>query len=192
MTCLRPDRMDLYLEGELDEAERRELEAHLDACPACRRSLEDRQALNMAVAGLPPFDIPPDFAATVLSRLPAGERPAPGWLAPVVTGTSILLAGLLGAHLLTGESLADVLVSLGRSVIGFLSLALPLFAKALELARVFIKLAGEMGTAVLKALGGLTSLLRPQILSFIVVLAIVLSFLVLFGVKKIVSLGERS
>jgi hypothetical protein len=49
-----------------------------------------------------------------------------------------------------------------------------------------------MGTAVPKALGGLTSLLRPQILSFIVVLAIVLSFLVLFGVKKIVSLGERS
>ena len=24
VTCLRPDRMDLYLEGELDEAERRE------------------------------------------------------------------------------------------------------------------------------------------------------------------------
>lgn len=192
MTCLRPDRMDLYLEGELDKAECRELEAHLGACPACRRLLEDRRALNMAVAGLPPIDIPPDFAAAVLSRLPAGERRAPGWLAPVATGTAILLTGLLGAYLLTGESLADVLVSLGRSVIDFLGLAVPLFAKTLELARVLVKLSGEMSAAVLKALGALSSLLRLQVLGLGLALAIILSFLVLFGVKKIVSLGERS
>jgi anti-sigma factor RsiW len=192
VTCLRPDRMDLYLEGELDEAERRELEAHLGACPACRRSFEDRRALDMAVAGLPPIEIPPDFAATVLSRLPVDGRPAPGWLAPAITGTAILVAGLLGAHLLTGESLADVVVSLGRSIVGFLSLFVPLFAKAFELAHVFIKLAGEMSAAVLKALGVLSSLLRPEILGFILALAIILSALVLFGFKKIVSLGERS
>jgi anti-sigma factor (TIGR02949 family) len=38
-----------YLDGELDRADARELEAHIDACPACREALADLGRLRHAV-----------------------------------------------------------------------------------------------------------------------------------------------
>jgi len=184
--------MDLYLEGELDAAERREIEDHLAACPSCRRVLEERRVIDLAVAGLPAIAVPPDFARTVLDRLPEEPRPAFGWLASVATAITLLLAGLLGYHLLTGESLAGVLVSVGRSVMGFFGLAVPLLAKVLELGKVFLRLARDFGAALLRGLQTVSSLFRPEILGLILALAFILLFLVVFGVRKIVSLGEKS
>ncbi|HEX3274532.1 MAG TPA: anti-sigma factor [Gemmatimonadales bacterium] len=43
-------RVDLALDGELDEADRAELETHLATCPACRRFRSDRLALRSALA----------------------------------------------------------------------------------------------------------------------------------------------
>jgi predicted anti-sigma-YlaC factor YlaD len=191
MSCLRPDRMDLFLEGELDGPERCDVEGHLAACPACRRVLEERRVLSLAVAGLPAIEVPSDFARAVMDRLPTERRPAFGWLASAATGTALFLAGLLGYHLLTGESLAGVLVSVGRSVIGFVSLVIPILAKVFKLVRVFIKVVADLGTALLKGLGVLASLLRPEILGLVLALGLVLFFLVFFGVRKIVSLGEK-
>jgi predicted anti-sigma-YlaC factor YlaD len=184
--------MDLYLEGELDSAERRRIEEHLAACPSCRRVLEERRVIDLAAAGLPPIAVPPDFARAVLDRLPHEPRPAFGWLASLATAMSLLLAGLLGYHLLTGESLAGVLVSVGRSVVSFFGLAVPLLAKVLELGKVFIRLARDFGAALWGGLQTVSSLLRPEILGLILALAFILLFLVVFGVRKIVSLGEKS
>lgn len=191
MSCFRPDRMDLYLDGELVEAERREFEEHLALCPACRRALEDRRTLDQAFSSLPPIEVPPDFAAAILARLPEDRR-AFGWFASIVTGTALLFAGLLGYHILTGESLLGILMSVGRSVIGFIGLAVPLIAKVLELVRVFLKLTGDLGAALIKGLGILSSLLRPEIIGFTLLLGLALSLLLVLGVKKIVSLGEKS
>ena len=190
MSCLRPDRMGLYLEGELSGPERREFEEHLAACPGCARTLEDRRALDLVFSSLPPIEVPPGFSASVLARLPGKPRFAFGRLAAVVTGTGLLLAGLLGAHLLTGESLAEVLVSFGRSVIGFASLAVPFVAKVFKVLQVFVKLAGDLGAALVKGLGVLSSLLSPEAIGAALLLGLAISLLLIFGVRKIASLGE--
>jgi len=192
MSCLRPDRMNLYLEGELPESERREFEGHLGACPACRRALEDRRALDLAFSSLPPIEVPPDFAAAVLARLPEEPRPAFGWLVSVATGTGVFLAGLLGYYLLTGESLAGVLISAGRGILGFVSLAAPLLAKVFKVLQVVLALAVELAKALVKGLGVVSSLFSPEVIGLALVLGLALTLLLAVGVRRIVTQGERS
>jgi len=194
MTCLRPDVLDLYLEGELEAAERREGEAHLDACPACRRRLEDRRTLDQAAAALPPIEIPPDFAAMVLGRLPAAEPVAArarGRLASAAAAAGLLLAGFLGVYLATGQSLMGVLMSLGRALMAFLSLIVPLFAKVLKIVPVFARLAWEIAGALLRGLGVFSSSLRPEAQGIILAAGFALVILTVFGLKTIESLGRK-
>jgi predicted anti-sigma-YlaC factor YlaD len=194
MTCLRPDVIDLCLGGELEAAERRECEAHLDACPACRRMLADRRALDQAVAALPSIEIPPDFAARVMGRLPAAEPGAArawGWLASAAAGAGLLLAGFLGVYLATGQSLMGVLMSLGRALMAFLSLVVPLLAKVLKIVPVFARLAWEIAGALLRGLGVFSSSLRPEAQGFILAAGFALVVLTIFGLKTIESLGRK-
>jgi anti-sigma factor RsiW len=182
--------MDLYLEGELSEPERREFEEHLAVCPGCAGKLEDRRALDLAFSSLPPIDVPRDFAAAVLARLPDIPRPAFGWLPSVVTGTALLLAGLLGYHLITGESVVQVMLSVGRFILGIVSLAVPFVAKVFKVLQVFVKLAGDLGAALVKGLGVLSSLLSPEAIGAALLLGLAMSVLLVFGIRKIASLGE--
>ncbi len=191
MTCPRPDILDLYLEGELDAAERRECQAHLDACPDCRRALAGRRALDEAVAVLPPVEIPPDFAARVMERLPAEEAPARAWLAPAAAAAGLLLAGFLGVYLATGQSLMGLLMSMGRAFMGFISLVIPPLAKVLKLFPVFGKVVWDIAGALLRGLGVLSSSLKPEVLGLILAAGFALAVLTVFGLKTIESLGRK-
>lgn len=192
MNCLRPDRMDLYLDGELAGPERREIEEHLAVCPACRRALEDRRTLNVAFFSLRPIEVPPGFAAAVLARLPDEPRSAFGWLVSVATGTAVFLAGLLGYYLLTGESLAGVLVSAGRGFLGFVSQAAPFLAKVFKVLQVVFALAGDLVKLLLKGLGVIASLFSPEVIGLALLLGLALACLLAVGVRKFVTQGERS
>jgi hypothetical protein len=60
-------RLERYVLGELPEAQRREIEAHLDACPACRACAEEAQRPR----ALPPLPMPitgPAFAPAPAPR----------------------------------------------------------------------------------------------------------------------------
>ncbi len=192
MSCLRPDRMDLYLEGELEAAERREFEAHLGRCPACREAIEDRRAFERAASSLAAIEVPPGFAAAVMARLPAGRRRALGGLVVSLSIAGALLAGLIGYRLVTGESLAGALIAVGRFLAGLAGAVVTWLAKAIGLVGVLLDVAADFGKVVWNGLGVLGSVYRPEVIGAILVLAFGLSVLVLFGVKKIVSLGERT
>jgi hypothetical protein len=94
-------RLTAHLENRLSARASAQLEAHLDACPACR---EERDALDRTVhllRGLEGEDPPADLAAKVFARLDAGEgRPSlwarwagwwnGAWTAPLATGLAAL------------------------------------------------------------------------------------------------------
>ncbi|HYA49249.1 MAG TPA: zf-HC2 domain-containing protein [Burkholderiales bacterium] len=191
MSCLRPNRIDLYLEGELAGPERAEVERHLAVCPACRLELEDRRLLVRAVAELAPVEVPEGFAEAVMARLPkAPGRRFGRVLAPAAVAGAVLTA-LSGYYLATGQGLVDFLGDLWKVLAGFAGLVVPVAAKVLMVLRALVELVKALGTALLHGLGILAPLLRPEVISIAALLGFGLFVLVFLGFKKIASLGER-
>jgi hypothetical protein len=58
-----------YLDGQVSSEERRQVEAHLQTCAACRRSLADLQRTVALVQGLEPVGAPAGFGAAIRTRL---------------------------------------------------------------------------------------------------------------------------
>ena len=61
----------------LNDAERRELDAHLDGCPSCRAALDVQQQVAGTLRARRPVDVTPRFAARLAERL---DREDGGWL----------------------------------------------------------------------------------------------------------------
>lgn len=70
------ERLAAYAGGELEAAERREVEEHVAGCAECRAMLEGLSRIVMALRELPAFEPPPDFQAVLRERLIAH---ASGW-----------------------------------------------------------------------------------------------------------------
>lgn len=190
--CRSAESFYLYLEGELGPTERHELEAHLETCPACRGVLAERRLLHEAFTSLPPFEVPPDFALSVMDRLPEPAEARPRWLAPLVAGTASLVVGLLGFYILTGESLSDVLIAVGRSFSSGFGRLLPLFAKLLKVGGLLLDVASGFVTMLGKGLVTLLSALGSEGIGLILGLGLLLSLLCFFGAKRLLSLGEKT
>jgi hypothetical protein len=81
------ERLSAYMDGELAEGERAEVDTHLRACPACAGHLEDLRAVEAAARALP-LDVPDGyfeaFPARVRQRLASGRRRrgilVPAWI----------------------------------------------------------------------------------------------------------------
>src|SRR3972149_4853813 len=65
-----------YLDGRVSAEERRQVEAHLDACAICRATLADLRRTVTLVQDLEPVGAPAAFRTAVQERLQA-ERSAP-------------------------------------------------------------------------------------------------------------------
>ena len=140
-SCPRPENLYLYLEGELGPYDAAKLEEHLEGCAACRDALAERRVLHEAFTGLPPFEVPEDFARSVMDSLPEPEVRKAGWLAPLIAAVSALSIGLLGFNLFTGTSVLEVLVAVNGFFGSALARVAPLLAKTLKLLNVLLDVA---------------------------------------------------
>lgn len=69
--------LDLYVDGELSLEELEQVQAHLDACPACRAYVDDALAMSAAFPDPEETEVPDGFAERVMARLYAEAPPAP-------------------------------------------------------------------------------------------------------------------
>jgi len=189
--CPRPEHLYLYLEGELGPYLARKLEEHVEICPACREALAERRLLHEAFTSLPPFEVPPDFARSVVDGLPETEAAGrAGWLAPLAAGSAALVTCLLGFYLVTGQSLSDVLISLNRSLGTAFGRALPGLAKLWKLAGIFLRLAADALSSLGNWLSFVAGFLGPAGLGVALCLCVLMTVLLLYGAKRLLSQGE--
>ncbi len=187
--CPGLDRIDLYLEGELDVEERRALEVHLESCPGCRAILEKRRVFLAALSGLPPVEVPAGFAQCVMSRIPVKPRRRFGWLAAGV-GTAALSTALLVLYLITGMSAGNLLVSAGSWIFGVFGQTVPVFAKAVKAIGVFLDLAAGALTGLAKWLTVVAGALTPEAAAGIIAVVGVVTLAFVFGMKRIFTAGD--
>lgn len=89
-----------YLDGEVSEAEARDIERHLDTCEGCRSELESLRATVGLLRQLPQLAVPRSFR---LREAPGSTRAGPSWAWPTRLAAS--LAGLLLIVLLAGDAI---------------------------------------------------------------------------------------
>ena len=98
------------LSGDLSDAERQELDAHLDSCDACRATLASFADQRRIMAGLRHLAPPRDLGARVRSGIEAGAHAAvPWWRRPAFAfaglggGLAAVAGALLAIVLLNGS-----------------------------------------------------------------------------------------
>lgn len=88
------ERLPLYLYGELAEADRIEMDAHLAACSACAGSLAELRRLHDALESRPRLEPSPEFLARCrLDLEEALDRETTGWRALIRSGFGLWPAG---------------------------------------------------------------------------------------------------
>ena len=191
-SCPRPEDLYLYVEGELGPYDARKLEEHVECCPACRDALAERRVLHEAFTSLPPFDVPKDFARSVMDSLPEPEVGRARWLAPLVAAISALAVGLAGFYVFTGLSVFEVLVSVNRFFGSVIARATPLAAKAFKIGNVLLKVAEDLVTLGFSGLATFSRVLGPQGTVLIIGLGALLAVLAFFGARRFLRQGENS
>ena len=157
--------MSLQLDHMLDEAKRRELEAHLSECAACQQTWTAMRRVSLLLDATPMVAPAPGFAGRVNERI--SKRLASRQLRrQLVSGYVILAAGVLLLLALPLTFLAAPLSSLGRAVAhqpGIIGQGMYLLSRIGAIAGTFLEACWLLVRAVLNAL--------PQ--TFLVVLGVV-------------------
>jgi len=89
------DQIQAYLDQGLDQAERQEVEIHLDQCPACQEELSRLEIIFARLENLPPLELEKDLSLAVLAQLREESKLSLG-----ITWTLVLEA--LGAGTVIG------------------------------------------------------------------------------------------
>jgi hypothetical protein len=189
-TCPRPENLYLYLEGELGPYDARKLEEHIECCAACRDALDERRLLHDAFTSLPPFDVPADFARSVMDSLPEPEITKAGWIAPLIAATTALVVGLFGFFLFTGQSVFEVLIAANRFFGSVVAQVTPLVVKTLKVGNVILKVAGDLVTMGFSGLSTFSRVLGLQGIALVLGLGALLSLLAYFGARRFLHQGE--
>lgn len=63
------DKLQAYLDGELDQSSLQEIALHLGECPACREELAQLEGIFAQLENLPELQLEKDFSSSVLAKL---------------------------------------------------------------------------------------------------------------------------
>ena len=191
MSHLRPDEIDLFLEGAAGPDEAARMKEHLAACKACDAVREERKAFLEAVGGLPDLEVPPDLAQRIMARVFPRKSRLSGRLVALAGASALLVFGGLAYVLATGGNLAGLLLGAGRSSWGAardFSLAL---VKLTKLAVLSLTLLARFAGDLMEGMGRLGSMIGPEVYAailFITLAAVAACFL---GLRRKFAPGER-
>jgi len=191
MSCLTAERIYRYLDGELDQAELREFEQHLDGCPSCRRALAERRLVTEAAVSLPSLELPPDFSSRVMERIDKPKFTVLGWLVLAAGSCASMTLVIVGLFLLAGHSLTDLFLRIQGFLTGTLKNGAILFGRMTSLISLTFSVINHIFTALGDGLKGITAVLPPAWLAVTTLILIGVITTSVYGMRKL-FLGERS
>jgi predicted anti-sigma-YlaC factor YlaD len=166
MHCLTADRLYTLLDGDLSSSEKTEIDRHLSACETCRSALAARKRIAEAAAGLPPFEVPADFAAGIMARIPVSPARAGslfrGWRIALAAGAATVALGFGLTALFSGRGVSALLQAAAAAFGGYLHDAANLFGKGLKVLLLAGKIVGEIAGQVLATLRTVAGSVGPE------------------------------
>lgn len=192
MRCLKADQIYLYLEKELTPPEIQKIEEHLTSCPKCQKAVEERRILLQASGSLPLWEIPPDFARQVMEQISPKKVTLRSWLAAAATGFISIFLTLFIFFVLSGENFLEVVFGLGYRLLNLVRTTSVFLVKVFKLASLLIKVINQFLGFLLKGFIRLSSILNPEAQIILIVLTVILSVTLIFGVRRKFIGGEKS
>lgn len=192
MRCLKADQIYLYLEKELTPTEFQKIKEHLTSCPKCQKAVEERKILLQASENLPLWEIPPDFARQVMERISPKKVTLRSWLTAAAAGLFSISLALSIFFVFSGENFLEVVFGLGHRLLDLVRTASVLLVKVFKLASLLIKVINQFLGFFFKGLIRLTSILNPEVQIILIVLTVILSVTLIFGVRRKFVGGEKS
>jgi len=192
MSCLSADEIYLYLEGELSGPEESPISEHLERCAACREALEERRLLVQAARRIPRWTAPQDFARQVMDRL-FPERLSLGralWTAAI--GTLVIVTSLFLVFLFSGLGLLNFLMSLNQSILNGLRDFAVIGAKLVKAFTLLVKVFSQFTGFLWENATRLSGLPSAELQAALVVITILFTLSVYFGLRRLLPMGEKS
>jgi hypothetical protein len=164
MTCLNLEKLYAYLEGDLDGRDKKFVEDHAASCSACREALEERRYLLQAAETLPAFEVPGDFARSVMDRIAPERAKAKTsvWLKAAAAGAATFAAALVATTLITGHTLSQLVLGLNRFLWSNLQGLASVLTKGAKYVFLTFKTLLQITGEVLQILKTLTSFIGPE------------------------------
>lgn len=192
MRCLRLDEIYLYLEEELSSSETKKTEDHLASCPKCQKAVEKRKILLQASKSLPLWETPPDFTRRVMERIFPERVSLRKWLTATGAGFLSIILSLLVFFLLSGQNLANLLISLGHTFLDFVRALSVFSAKFLKVATLLVRIITRFARILVEGFAHLTAIISPEVQIFLMIFTLILSLSLFFGVRRKLMTGEKA
>jgi predicted anti-sigma-YlaC factor YlaD len=192
MSCLRIDQIYLFLEGELSAEEKLSIDEHISSCAKCRQAVEERRLLIQASQTLPAWEAPPDFTQRIMAKIFPQKISPRQWFITASAGLSSAVLAFFVIYLISGQNLAGLLIKLNHSALGLFQNAVVILAKAAKFISSGIEVILKILTVILKGLAGLTSVLNPELQIILIIVTVVVSVFLLYGLKRKLFAGEKA
>jgi hypothetical protein len=185
MKCLTMARLYDYLEGLLEEQEKKKVDRHLRACSRCRQVAEDRRRMLEAFRTLPSLKLPADFTGRVMEAAFPRKRPQPRWLWGLAAGLASLLLFSALLAVLSARSWPELMADSSRMLWGVLQSGLTIVAKAVRLIATLFKVMAQLVQTVWQGLNVLAELISPAALVLTLSGLIFVTAASYFGFRKL-------
>lgn len=192
MKCLRVDEIYLYLEKELSPSESKTVKEHLAVCPKCKNAVEERRVLFQAAETLSLWLTPPNFTHQVMAQIFPRKVTLRHWLVATATGLSSIILTFLGFFALSGENLLEMFIGLGHSLLELLRTFSVFFIKAFKLASLLIRIIIQFLGFLIKGFVRLSSVPSLEAQIILIILTVILSAILFFGVRRKFLAGEKT
>lgn len=99
------DRLEAWIDGDLDQKASEDVRRHIEGCPSCRNELELAEEISATLRSLPSFAMPAGVLQAVRTATEAdsAQEPAAGWWTRPVAAVAAIAAAVLLALVIAPE-----------------------------------------------------------------------------------------